>query len=814
MIQVIKFGGTSLGTPERIRAAVDIVQTKLSDFQLAIVVSALGGVTNDLIKITDREASDPGAGTKLFEELKKRHLDTAHVLLSDHALEAFLPEFQQLIRELKSEIKKLATTDKDTDETRDRILSFGERLSVRLFTAVLNDRGIDAGLWDSHKIIRTDDSFGEAVVDMKTTRALIAKNLLPLNGIIPVITGFIGSTSDNRITTLGRSGSDYTAGIIGEVLKAESVEIWTDVNGVFTADPNQTPTAITIPQLHYSEMAEMSHFGAKVLHPRTVSPLERRNIPISIKNTFDPTADGTIVNNEYSPAASPIRSVTVKNNLTLIGLYSRGLDQIPQLLRRAFKALDEAKIRVYFNTATSTELGCTLLVDEKQSDKANRVLYNAFAEEFDSGILQPAEMHNNVSLITVIGNQLQQYAGLVGSLLEVLAHNNIHPLSLAKGVSNMHFGFILPAEKTLKAARLLNDHFCVSDNRVRLFVAGIGTIGGELLHILEDLKEEEIEYSVIGACTREKVYWNAHGIRPKDVPDLVEHGDSFVWQDIIETMVREFDYRTIFVDATGSPEVARLYLRLLENGIHIVTPSKMANTAEQSYFNDLKNAARENHTCFFYETTVGAGLPVIHTIQDLKASGDSLVKVEGVVSGTLTYIYDQLQKGVNFSEAITRARELGYTEPDPRDDLSGEDVARKFITLARCWDIEIERDHMEVESLVPAGYEEMPLADFMKKIKNVDPVWRQKVEKASIDGKRLRYQGVLKDGRIRIGTRAVDAESPFGRLHGTDNLIAIYTRRYFKQPLIVQGPGAGREVTAAGLLSDIQKVGRYCIKLP
>lgn len=813
MLQVIKFGGTSLGTTDRIRAAAKIVHSKLTRYQLAVVVSAMGGVTNDLLNIINAEAAHAGNGAEQFEKLRERHLNTALELLKKTTLKTFLPEFNQLLDELKQEITDIAKNG-DSDEIRDRILSYGERLSVRLFTAVLNELGMKARPWDSQNIIRTNDRFGEAEVDMNATNELIRKNLMPLNGTIPVITGFIGATSDDRVTTLGRSGSDYTAGIIGEVLHAESVEIWTDVNGVFTADPNQTPTAVTIPHLHYAEMAEMSHFGAKVLHPRTVSPLERRNIPISIKNTFDPTAEGTLITNKYTYASGTIRSVAVKNELALIGLYSRGLDQIPGLLRRAFEVLDMANIPVLFNTSTSAELGCTLVVDERNTDRAHNLLYKAFSEEFEQGVLSPAEIHYEVSLVTVIGNQLQQESGLVGSLLEVLANNGIHPLSLAKGVSNRHFGFILPTDRTPKAARLLNDHFCVSGKRVRLFVAGIGTIGSELLNILTTLNENDIEYTVIGACNREKMYWNAHGIEPTKVTKAVEKGEPIDWQVIIDTLIREFDYRTVFIDATGDAGVARKYLQLLENGIHIVTPSKMANTVEQSYFNNLREAAEKNHTCFLYETTVGAGLPVIQTIRDLRASGDSLVKVEGVVSGTMTYLYDRLQKGTSFSEAIRKARKLGYTEPDPRDDLSGEDVARKFITLARCWDIEVERDHLEVESLVPEGYAELSLPEFLERINDVDEIWHKKVEKAAAAGKRLRYQGVLKDGHIRIGTRAVDAESPFGRLHGTDNLIAIYTQRYFKQPLIVQGPGAGREVTAAGLLSDIQKAGRYCLKLP
>lgn len=805
-LEVIKFGGTSLSTPKLLKRAVSIISQRSKQSKTIVVVSALGGVTDHLLDITRAIQDENNEWADQVNNLKERHVNTALELISSDRLKPLIDKFEILFTELDFNLGKLDKEKELTDALKDHILSVGERLSCHLFSTLLNDAGISAQPFESQTLIRTNNRFGNANVDFKTTRRLIHQKLLPLPSYVPVITGFVGSTEDDQITTLGRSGSDYTAGIIGKILNAKKVEIWTDVNGVFTTDPNKIPTALPISNLNYSEMAEMAHFGANVLHPSTVLPLEQLNIPIVIKNTFDPDAKGTLVTSKKGDESGLVRSVSIKNDLTLIGLRSYGLEKIPSLLTRSLTVLHQNEIDVFFNASASSNLGFSIVVRSNQAKDAREYLLKEFSEEINDKLLETPTTSTEISMITVIGNKLYQDNGLTSKILAVMADNKIVPMAYAKEVKNRRFTFVLPTGKAVPATRLINDHFCISNNRVRLFIAGVGTIGGELLNLLHSLKNSVIDYNIIGVCDSNGMIWNPLGISPDKVQDELAKGEPTDWPFIIDKLTSEFSYRTIFVDATGQVDVAMQYKKLLDSGIHIATPSKIANTRKQEYFDALKKLTIENNVYYKYETTVGAGLPVIQTIRDLIISGDVIEKITGALSGTMTYLFGELEKGNSFSDTIIKARKLGYAEPDPRDDLSGEDVARKFITLARTAGFRVERDEVEVESLVPKELEDVPREVFIKKIKNYDHMWEERVTEARKENMVLRYIGTLDKGKITVRVQTLPADSPIGSLRGTGNLIAMYTERYHEFPLIVQGPGAGSTVTAAGLLSDIQKI--------
>jgi aspartokinase/homoserine dehydrogenase 1 len=807
MLHIIKFGGTSVANPERIRKAVSIVQERLATSEVAVIVSAFSGVTNELIALAELAAAGNENFGPYFNRLRERHMDAARDI-SPSRTDLHL-EIGDMLDQLAAEYESVAREGKYRTSERDSIMSYGERLSVRVFAAAMEESGTKARAYDAYHFIRTNNRFGDADVDQAATSQLARSMMLPINGTVPIITGFIGATADNQITTLGRSGSDYTAGIIGEALGADVVEIWTDVDGVLTADPNIAANAVTIPRLNYSEMAEMSQFGTSVVHPRTVLPLKELKIPILIKNTLNPTAEGTLITHLEDETSSSLRSVSLKKNVVLLGVRSKGLDKIRGLLGRALHSLNEADIPVLYSASASAEFGFSVVFDPEYRDHANEVLHQEFRSEYEAGLLDEPILLDSISMVTVIGDKLTNDVGLSGAVLTVLGANNLAPISLSKGAANRHLSLIMHKADATMAVQLLNDHFCIHARQVRLFVAGIGTVGGELLRQIKALRNSPVHMSVIGVCNRTTTWWDSMGIDPDEISDLLEGGITTDWEENVDRLIREFPYRTIFVDCTGSAEVAKLYGRLLKAGIHIATPSKLANTMDQSYFDELNSYDENTEVCYHYETTVGAGLPVVHTIKDLMRAGDKIHRISGVVSGTMTYLFGALERGERFSEAIKNAKKLGYSEPDPRDDLSGEDVARKFMTLARTAGYRIERNELQVESMIPDELKSVSVDEFMERIAEYDSFWQHRTEEARSEEKVLRYVGILDEGKVRVRVEAVPVKSPLGSLSGTDNQIAIITDRYNKYPLIIQGPGAGREVTAAGLLADIQKICVY-----
>ncbi len=808
MLRIIKFGGTSLYDAPRIRNAVTIVNRQRKDADVAVVVSALGGVTDEIIALMNLASASDKAWRERFELLVRRHHKTLGSFVDGGHAGAQVARVDELLGKLETELSGLQGQSGITDRQSDRILSYGERLSSNIFSAAMIDSGTASRAFESHRLVRTNNRFGDADVDMVTTVRQIREALLPMNDSVPIVTGFIGSTSENEITTLGRSGSDYSASLLGEALDAHEVQIWTDVNGVLTADPDIVPTAMTIPQLHYSEVAEMAHFGAKVLHPRTVLPLQARNIPILIKNTLQPDAAGTVITRDYEATTGRLRSVSVKKNIIVIALRSKGLDKIHEFSYRTLMALRKHKVTVLFNAAASSDYGITVVVQAAQADQARTALLEEFATEYDTGRIDTPQMLDQVSMVTAIGEKLERDLGISGAVLSVLGENGIAPLAMAKGLANRHLSLLLYNREAERAVRLLNDHFCIHPHRVRLFVAGLGAVGGKLLELLHVLSDPKVDLSIIGACDTDKMAWHPSGIPANEITTRVGQGQKTDWPFIISHLSKEYPYRTIFIDATGDPEVARKYPLLLKAGIHVVTPSKRANSFEQEFFDTLMSYTANKNTHYLYEATVGAAMPVIQTIKDLLRSGDVIRSISGVVSGTMTYLFAKLEEGVPFDRIILRAKELGISEPDPRDDLSGEDVVRKFMILARTSGIRIEREDITAQDLIPEEFRNLPHEEFFERLPELNEYWKTKVAEARQRNEVLRYTGHLENGKITVGMQSVPVKSPLGTLSGTDNLLSFRTGRYAQSPLIIQGPGAGREVTAAGVLADIQKVSR------
>jgi aspartokinase/homoserine dehydrogenase 1 len=641
---------------------------------------------------------------------------------------------------------------------------------------------------EAQHIIKTDASFGEANVLSELTQTQI-KQLLNTNEEIPIITGFIGSTGEGTITTLGRSGSDYTASLIAGALCANLLEIWTDVDGVLTADPKIVPAAKSIEALSYDDIAELSAHGARVIHPKTIDPLRNCGIPVQVRNSLNPAHPGTIIKETFSTNGS-FRSVTVTGPFTLVeipGLYhTRFYGWLEKHIRSAIKEV--AHFRAYGAEPVQYIIPEPIfqsLETELQQWLSNNSIH--------------AEIKNTLYQVKKFSNVLLQNDEAAGVILQALAREDIQPVQWHRGHNRRHFSLLLSKEQARRAAILINEIMTNPSKKIDLFIAGTGAVGGTLIEQLNALDEADTNLSLSGTCNTQTVQWIKSS-------GEIANSESTNWPAIINALTGSTHSDTIFVDATGSEEVARLYPTLFEAGIHIVTPSKLANTFEQSYYDLLRKTATEHNAKFRYETTVGAGLPVLSTISELLNTGDTITEISGVVSGTMTYLFNQLENDVPFSKAIVDAREKGYAEPDPRDDLSGEDVARKFLTLAREIGLEIERDELQVESLIPDKLAWVDQDTFLKRLPDFDDIWTQKLKKAQQNGDTLRYVGQLKDGNITIGVQEVSQRSPLGNLQGTDNLFRISSQRYNQTPIIIQGPGAGKEVTAAGVLADVLKV--------
>ncbi len=797
-IHVLKFGGTSLRDHLFILQAVEVVRSRMDSAQPVVVVSAIGGVTDQLVELTNVPDDKPALARQQIDGIRKIHFDVLHRVTGNTGKENNL-----YLEELFDELTRVCFDEKlkkeHTEKWNDHILSFGERASAHIFASALCYHKVKARALDAHHFIKTDAAFGEANVIPGLTRKLIADTLHALQEVA-VITGFIGSTEQGEITTLGRSGSDYTAGLIAEALQAGHLEIWTDVDGVLTADPKIVPTACHIDYLSYEDISELAAHGAKVIHPKTIRPIRHTGTSVQVRNSYNPAHPGTLINRSFRSNGA-FRSVTVTGPFTYFEIDAPDAHKLNRLIEKELERAADSEGYGYIRTSRYEP--AQFLIRSALFERIEPLVHT-WVEQEASG--QP-ELKRNLYKVKKFTNRLNKSDLPAVNILNILNRKNIRPLRIHREYNQRYVSLLLPKEQAYTVARLINDYLIDGRTTVDLFIAGKGAVGGTLLNLIDDLNPDDVRLRVIGVCDSKSVNWNAGGIDIHNVDKLPE-GQATDWPAIVQELTAPHRHNTIFVDATGSAEVARLYPSLLQAGIHIATPSKLANTFEQSFYDSIHAIARATHTRYRYETTVGAGLPVLSTISDLIDSGDEITGISGVLSGTMTYLFGELEKGVPFSEAVVKARDLGYAEPDPRDDLSGEDVARKFLTLARTIGLKIERSQLNVESLIPEKLKQVGQETFIHRLPEADDYWRDKINQANKKGKTLRYTGRLTGGTIEIGVQETDINSPLGQLRGTDNILRISTNRYRQSPIIIQGPGAGKEVTAAGLLSDILKISK------
>lgn len=815
-MKILKFGGSSVKNAENISLVLDIIQDHLSNGdEVAIVCSALGGITDLLIEMATKASKGNEDYHLLYADFVSRHESTALELLHENYGE-IKEELNQNHNVLRSLLKGINLVREISPRTMDYVLSFGERNSNFIISHALIKRGIAAEYLDARKIITTNKRFTAAKVKFDITNEKIVNHFTKKKGIVQVTTGFIAAAVGGLTTTLGRGGSDYTAAIMAGALKAKTLEIWTDVDGVLTCDPRKVKKAFTLPELSYAEAMEMSHFGAKVIYPPTIQPALSAGIPIYIKNTFNPNFPGTRIHKSADPNfKSPIKGISSLKDISMMTLEGSGMMGIPGTSARLFSALGKADINVILITQASSEQSITFAVAQKDAKRAQRNINDEFEKEIDQNLILPVKAKSDLVIMAVIGENMKNVPGIAGKLFESLGRNGINIIAIAQGSSEFNISFVISENQELKALNLIHDQFFLSDlKRINVFALGVGLIGGTLLDQIrgqhDDLKKELlIELNVAGVSNSRKMYFNQDGIELSQWrSDLESSTDDADVDRFIKNMIEMNLPNSVFVDNTASKIVPKYYKKILSSNISIVTPNKVATSSSYKNYLELKEIAKSRGVKFLYETNVGAGLPVINTLQGLINSGDKIEKIEAVVSGSLSYIFNNFDGTTPFSELVTKAKDLGFTEPDPREDLSGADVSRKIIILTREAGIPIESDDVMLNPILPQHCMEAPDVDtFFKVLESENQYFDKLVSDAAKEKKVLRFIAIMEGGKASISLQAVGEDNPFYSLAHSDNMIVFTTKRYHSRPLIIRGPGAGAEVTAGGVFADIISIG-------
>lgn len=816
-MKVLKFGGSSVKNSENINKVLDILEAKINNGeQLTVVCSALGGITDLLIKMSELAAKGKDEYIAYYHQFKDRHESTAKSLLGDQHYMAIAEELDQNYSVLKDLLKGIFLVREVSMRTMDYVLSFGERNSNFIIAQGLSKRGIKADYLDARKIIVTNKDFGSAKVNFEVTNEKIKAHYSE-NKDVQIVTGFIGSDSGGLTTTLGRGGSDYTAAILAGALDADDLEIWTDVDGVLTSDPRKVKKAFTVDRLSYAEAMEMSHFGAKVIYPPTIHPAMSKNIPIYIRNTFNPGHPGTKIHKGSDENfRSPIKGISALTNIALMNLEGSGMMGTPGISGRLFSTLATARINVILITQASSEHSISFAIADSDSLRAKALLEEEFQKEIDLKNIAPIGIDEDQVIIAVIGEKMKSVPGIAGNLFNSLGKNGINVSAIAQGSSELNISFVINKDDQSKAMNIIHDSFFLSEQKsINIFSIGVGLIGGTLLSQIEDQKDYlrddlSLELKVAGLSNSRKMIFDAEGIDTIKWKDQIETSNlNANIRGFVDTMIEMNLPNTIFIDNTASGDVPEYYKEILEESISIVTPNKIATSSSYAHYLDLKNTAKKNNVQFLYETNVGAGLPVISTLQGLINSGDRIEKIEAVVSGSLSYIFNNFDGSKPFSELVMEAKKLGYTEPDPRDDLSGSDVRRKIIILTREAGIGIEPEDVELDPILPKSCIEADGIDaFFKALEAENNHFNKMIEKARSEEKVLRFIASTHNGKAKISLQAVGQNSPFYSLQMSDNMIVFTTKRYNTRPLIVRGPGAGAEVTAGGVFSDIITIGK------
>jgi bifunctional aspartokinase / homoserine dehydrogenase 1 len=811
-MKVLKFGGSSVESSERINLVLSILN-KHQPADLTVVFSAFGGVTDQLIHCSDLALAGNLEYTAILGKLTDRHFTTVRDLISVSRQSSILAHVKIEFNALEDVLHGVFLVRERSSRTLDYIMSFGERLSAYIISEVLCDRSVPAEYLDARQVIRTDDQFGAAQVDFEISNERIV-NHFNTHKKLQVVTGFIASSETGETTTLGRSGSDYTAAILAAALNADELEIWTDVDGIMTANPKLVKNAFTVSDMSYEEAMELSHFGARVIFPATMRPAMALNIPIWIKNTFSPESRGTRIS-ASTTNGKLVKGISSISNISLLNIRGSGMVGVVGVSMRLFAALAREKVSVILISQASSEHSICIAVDSSTAPKAKKAIEKEFQLEIHNKQIDDIDLNHNLSIIALVGDGMKHHSGTSGRMFSALGKNGINVVAIAQGSSERNISAVISQSDTGKALAALHDAFFLSNNKtIHLFLVGTGLIGSTLLNQIESQMQRlntthNLDIRLVGLANSRKMLLREEGFQfEKAAEELHTQGEQTDLLSFREKMIRFNLPNSIFIDCTASESVATLYPTILNSNISIVTPNKKANSGPYSIHQELRRIMRDHGIHFLYETNVSAGLPVINTLNDLLMSGDSVIRIEAVLSGTLNYIFSSFTGEKRFSEVVAEAKAKGYTEPDPRDDLSGTDVARKMLILAREAGLSLELEDIRVQSLVPERCSgNLTVQEFMEQLPASDDDFdRMRLEAEAINQK-LRYSAVLEDGKISVGLKTVSVDHPFYSLSGSDNIIQFVTTRYNDRPMVIRGPGAGAEVTSAGVFADIIRIG-------
>lgn len=804
-MKVLKFGGTSVGTVESLSHVKMIVESCTEP--VIVVVSALGGITDQLINTAQLASKGDIEYLESYAHIVERHNAVIDGLVPANKQLDVKSIINPLLEELGNIYRGVSLIKDLSSRTLDIIVSYGERLSSVIISYIIRN----AKHFDSRNFIKTEKQFGKHILNNDLTQKLIHETFDNDDFIVAIVPGFIASNGDNDITNLGRGGSDYTAAILAATLDASILEIWTDVDGFMTADPRVINNTYVIDHLSFIEAMELCNFGAKVIYPPTIYPVYHKNIPIKIKNTFNHTAPGTLIS-EQRPSAEgkAIKGISSINDTCLITVSGLGMVGIVGINARIFNALAKNGVSVFLVSQASSENNTSFAVKNADADLAVQVLKEEFFAELQSGELSEITPERNLATVAIVGENMKHTTGIAGKLFNTLGRNGISIIACSQGASETNISFVINLKNLRKALNVIHDSFFLSETQVlNLFIVGVGTVGRHLLQQIRQqqenlLKNKALSLKVVGISNSRKCIFNREGIDIDNYQQLLEDAEiPATPQRIKEEIINMNIFNSVFVDCTASPEIAALYDDLLSHNINVVAANKIAASSEYSNYAKLKNIARIKDVKFLFETNVGAGLPIINTINNLINSGDKILKIEAVVSGTLNYIFNVLSKQTPLSKAIIMAREAGYSEPDPRVDLSGKDVVRKLVILAREAGYKVEQEDVKRNLFVPEKYFEGSVDDFLKNITELDDEFEQKRIEADKNNEHFRFVAKLEDQNVEVGLQKVNSTHPFYSLEGSNNVILLTTERYKEYPMVIKGYGAGAEVTAAGVFADI-----------
>lgn len=808
-MKVLKFGGTSVGSVESILSLKAIVEKEAQKQPIIVVVSALGGITDKLIATSLLAQKGDEAWKDEFQAMVERHHKMIDTIITDpRKREQLFNIVDSLFEQLRSIYFGVYLIHDLSKKTQDAIVSYGERLSSNIVATLVQG----AKWYDSREFIKTVRKNHKNTLDSELTNRLVRRTFSDLQRI-SLVPGFISKDRDtDEITNLGRGGSDYTAAIIAAALDAEILEIWTDVDGFMTADPRVIKTAYTIKELSYIEAMELCNFGAKVVYPPTIYPVCVKNIPIRVKNTFNPDGEGSIIKQKVANNDKPIKGISSINGTTLITVAGLSMVGVIGVNRRIFTALADNGISVFMVSQASSENSTSIGVRDQDAAEAVEVLNGEFAKEIETGAMYPMHAENGLATIAVVGENMKNTPGIAGKLFGTLGRAGISMIACAQGAPQTNISFVVKSEHLRKALNAIHDSFFLSEYKVlNLFVCGVGTVGGQLLEQIHNQYEElkrtkRLKLNVVGIATSKKALFNSDGIDLANYRELLADANESNESKLRDAIIEMNCFNSVFVDCTASKEVAEIYQPLLEHNISVIAANKIAASSSYEKYARLKETALARGVFFRYETNVGAGLPIIGTINDLRNSGDVILKIEAVLSGTLNFIFNEISAGVTLSEAVRRAKEQGYSEPDPRIDLSGKDVIRKLVILAREAGYKVEKTDVEAHLFIPDEFFEGNIDEFWKNLPKLDADFEARRKQLDADGKRWRFVATFDHGKLSVALKEVDRTHPFYNLQGSNNIVALTTERYREYPMLIQGYGAGASVTAAGVFANIMSI--------